>query len=288
LILHFFHRQIFSSPNGLLIFFWALFSTLIMSKTIARRKCEAKSDDNKNQKHTLNTFKFDRPQATQTIILALPWKKFDFNWANGEYKVNGDPLFIFETDLRSLEEQRDADTGTKVWDAAVILAKYFEKNPKLLEDKSILELGAGTGLLGLATAKLGVSKNVFITDLEFYKETVNRSIAKNEIQKTSAYTLDWNDPSAFTKEVSETIDIIIASDVLWLQPLVEPFMNCLKFFLKINPKLEIFISYQVRSDLVETEFLSRAKEIFSISKIAYAEEKSKWYDEKISVYHLKR
>lgn len=40
----------------------------------------------------------------------------------------------------------DGNTGLSLWDGAVVLAKYLELHPSLCQDKSVLELGSGTGL----------------------------------------------------------------------------------------------------------------------------------------------
>jgi len=38
----------------------------------------------------------------------------------------------------------------------VVLSEYLEKHRALVENQSVLELGAGTGLVGILTAMLGL------------------------------------------------------------------------------------------------------------------------------------
>ena len=64
--------------------------------------------------------------------------------------------------------QRDVgEEGVVVWDAALVLAYFLERHQeelKLSEGIKVLELGAGTGVVGLVAAALGYvikTKNVF-------------------------------------------------------------------------------------------------------------------------------
>ncbi|XP_020368749.1 EEF1A lysine methyltransferase 3-like [Rhincodon typus] len=52
--------------------------------------------------------------------------------------------------------------GSKVWDAALTLLQYFEEQKMSFSEKKVIELGSGTGILGIVTALLG--GNVTITD----------------------------------------------------------------------------------------------------------------------------
>ena len=55
------------------------------------------------------------------------------------------------------------DVGCVVWDAALVLSSYLETKDfqdnsgqtSLLRDKHVIELGAGTGIVGLQAACLG-------------------------------------------------------------------------------------------------------------------------------------
>ena len=68
----------------------------------------------------------------------------------------------------------DLGTGTVVWDAGKVLAKYLETQPPSLgqqNQKRILELGAGTGVVGICLASYYIQRNttlpkqVVLTDL---------------------------------------------------------------------------------------------------------------------------
>lgn len=56
-----------------------------------------------------------------------------------------------------------------VWDGALVLAYYLDKNRSVaheyIEGKNVLELGSGTGILGLATASFN-PRVMHLTDLK--------------------------------------------------------------------------------------------------------------------------
>lgn len=64
-------------------------------------------------------------------------------------------------EILKIHQLEVGDVGCVVWDAALVLSKYLEtpdfKNGELLKGKEILELGAGTGCVGLVAANMGWS-----------------------------------------------------------------------------------------------------------------------------------
>eukprot|EP00878_Enallax_costatus_P039629 GHUV01045490.1.p1 GENE.GHUV01045490.1~~GHUV01045490.1.p1 ORF type:complete len:172 (+),score=20.38 GHUV01045490.1:270-785(+) len=70
---------------------------------------------------------------------------------------------VLGVNLRLAQDPNSEHLGTTVWDASIVLAKYFEKNirkgdfsrPKATGKRAV-ELGAGMGLAGLAFALIGM------------------------------------------------------------------------------------------------------------------------------------
>ena len=72
-------------------------------------------------------------------------------------------MFLREIELRvgesvesvRLDQKYEGDTGVVVWDAAIVLSKYLELISHHLAGAVCVELGAGTGAVGLSAATLG-------------------------------------------------------------------------------------------------------------------------------------
>eukprot|EP01052_Picozoa_sp_SAG31_P054174 SAG31_NODE_14275_length_817_cov_1.033426_1_plen_180_part_10 len=62
------------------------------------------------------------------------------------------------------EKAVDDCTGLSVWASAVVLARWCAANPEELRGKRCIELGAGTGLAGLAAALYCRPASVCLTD----------------------------------------------------------------------------------------------------------------------------
>lgn len=76
---------------------------------------------------------------------------------------------IADTFVREIEKNNEevikihqleiGDVGCVVWDAALVLSKYFETEDffkgQLLKEKNVVELGAGTGVVGIIAATFG-------------------------------------------------------------------------------------------------------------------------------------
>lgn len=73
-------------------------------------------------------------------------------------------VFIRELESRDaarleIRQLSSGDVGCVVWDAAIVLSKFLERRecvePGLFSGRSVVELGSGTGIVGIMAATLG-------------------------------------------------------------------------------------------------------------------------------------
>ncbi|GBG32943.1 Hypothetical Protein FCC1311_091692 [Hondaea fermentalgiana] len=113
-------------------------------------------------------------------------------------------------------------TGNRVWLGARILAQYFGFEDKSSLPRSVLELGAGTGFVGLALALLGAEK-VHCTDAApEILQLLHRNVALNPdaVSRTVIRQLVWTESIGDKEEEEEdkdtdTYDLVVAAECVY-------------------------------------------------------------------------
>lgn len=100
--------------------------------------------------------------------------------------------------------------GEYIWPAGLFMCDFLKRNSELVKGKRVLELGSGTGIVGLYAAKLGAS-HVTLTDfIDFNIEGIKRNIKENGLaQVTEPRWFKWG-PS-----LEDQWDVILGSDVTY-------------------------------------------------------------------------
>jgi predicted nicotinamide N-methyase len=95
----------------------------------------------------------------------------------------------------------------KVWPSAIALLDVLKAHPHLIQNKHVLEIGAGIGLPSLMMA--GITKSIQISDYNLEAvELLRKNIEHLELENVEALQLDWNAlPEAIHPEV------VILSDI---------------------------------------------------------------------------
>jgi len=166
----------------------------------------------------------------------------------GPPKTTDEGLVIFEGPL--IASSWHLPFGNVLWDAGLSLAKFFVWQETFgdqlsVRGKRILELGSGTGVVGLTLASLGAT--VTLTDNQ--PETLRlmqRNIEANSMQQgATVHALDWADESTYL--ACSSFDIVVAADVLYEND-GAPFAKALQAHLAWRDGVQAFLSYIYRAD----------------------------------------
>mmetsp|Transcript_100299 Transcript_100299/g.284128 ORF Transcript_100299/g.284128 Transcript_100299/m.284128 type:complete len:367 (+) Transcript_100299:130-1230(+) len=147
-----------------------------------------------------------------------------------EVVLHGDPADDQVGELRirirelPMADGVHASTGCQLWSASVALALEIFRRPHLVKGKHVIEVGAGCGLLGIATARL--ARRTLITDGD---EEVVMNLAHNlrlneaswkaghgeAPREASARQLRWEEVLGAPWPPGERAEVILASDIIY-------------------------------------------------------------------------
>ncbi|KAL7164947.1 hypothetical protein ACSBR2_040775 [Camellia fascicularis] len=134
-----------------------------------------------------------------------------------EFEFAGKKLVIHEFDDVYDSVTGRALTGSWTWDSAIVLSHWMITQGRLDFDfagKTVLELGAGTGLPGLTAAALGASR-VILTDVEPLLPVLRKNVEANGLgDRVEVSRLVWGSEEELGDEVA-VVDLVVMSDVFF-------------------------------------------------------------------------
>ncbi|SCU80841.1 LANO_0B01310g1_1 [Lachancea nothofagi CBS 11611] len=153
-------------------------------------------------------------------------------------------------------------TGFRTWEAALYLAEFLAQNPAVLggltSNSRVLELGAGTGLVSIAWAKLrGTSTTeLYVTDGDstLVEQTARHNFMLNGIDTTDAkykfQRLWWGEDAV------PNVDLILAADVTFDASVIPHLVSCLATALIDQTARFAMIAATVRNEQTTAVFES--------------------------------
>ncbi|XP_067895176.1 protein-lysine methyltransferase METTL21D isoform X1 [Heterodontus francisci] len=186
------------------------------------------------------------------------------------------------------------DVGCVVWDAALVLAKYLETSTfyqdglHAFTGKSVVELGSGTGVVGLMASVLGA--HVTVTDLEELQELLNININDNKHLVTGsiqAKVLKWGES---VKDLPPDPDYILVADCIYYEQSLEPLLRTMTELTGNNSC--VICCYEERTmgnnPKIEIRFFELLQTDFEVEEIPLDRHDEEYRSEDIHILHIKR
>eukprot|EP01063_Lacrimia_lanifica_P035888 TRINITY_DN6964_c0_g1_i1.p3 TRINITY_DN6964_c0_g1~~TRINITY_DN6964_c0_g1_i1.p3 ORF type:complete len:217 (+),score=84.63 TRINITY_DN6964_c0_g1_i1:2173-2823(+) len=155
-------------------------------------------------------------------------------------------------------------TARWVWDAATPFAKWVCKYPERVKGKTAVEIGAGTGLVGIAAAKVG-AKRVVLTDLPTELPLLRENVELNGMgESMEVQVCSWGDDEHLAALGQP--DVVLVSDCLYGRESDLPAELLFKTLQALcGPHTHIYMAYCHRENLMaDLKFFEDAMEVFEV------------------------
>ncbi|KAG7448922.1 S-adenosyl-L-methionine-dependent methyltransferase [Guyanagaster necrorhizus] len=151
--------------------------------------------------------------------------------------------------------------GGIVWPAGQILSNYLVRTLRsFLQGKTVLELGSGTGLVGIVAAKLGAK--VYVTDQAPLLDIMRRNVLRNNLASSCTVSeLNWGEP---TPADIPAPDVVLAADCVYFEPAFPLLVQTLCDIYENKP--EILFCYKKRRK-ADKRFFAILKKSFSWEQV---------------------
>ncbi|KAJ3309980.1 Methyltransferase-like protein 21A [Boothiomyces sp. JEL0838] len=189
--------------------------------------------------------------------------------------------FHFDNTSITIQQQKtditiEKNTGNVVWDGAFILSDYILRNFNLT-GKRVIELGAGTGLVGLAASSNGAITTV--TDITSQVELLKTNINLNpHIKNINADELLWG--------INDTIgkyDYIFGSEILYLE---DQHLNLIQTCKSLSTKNTVILMIYKHRGLGEEHFLEIAENEFQVDIIPKYEYHKEFQNSEYTIFQM--
>lgn len=171
---------------------------------------------------------------------------------------------------------RSQGLSFQLWPAASTLLSLLDRAPSSLllppstaTPLNILELGSGTGLVGIAAAAV-LGAHVTLTDLPHvlpnlqFNADANADAVAARRGSISVRQLIWGDEGDSSSSASvASFDVVMASDVVYYEHLIDPLLQTLSWFVK--GEVVFIMAHLRRWKKRDSLFFRKARKLFDVA-----------------------
>jgi len=121
-----------------------------------------------------------------------------------------------------------AEVGFQVWRGSLFMADFVLQYKELFQDKTVLEIGAGTGISSIVISKHCNPKEIIVTDLDILMDTLKKNLQRNKVnfENTKLEVLDVNayESSAIFPKLP-SFNVILGADVIYSKDITDGIFN---------------------------------------------------------------
>jgi predicted nicotinamide N-methyase len=128
--------------------------------------------------------------------------------------------------MLQLESEKKELSGQFMWEGSRIVCSYIQAHKELVAGKTVLELGAGTGLVSIVAKLVCKAEKVTATDGDKVAMRIIRENLAMNAAAVDAELLRWGEPIQMADV--ERCDVIVAGDVIYKEELPPLFFQTVK------------------------------------------------------------
>lgn len=159
-------------------------------------------------------------------------------------------------------------TGLRTWEAALHLGQYLCQNPRVVQEKRILELGAGTGYLSILCANhLGAAHVVASDGSDDVINNLPENFFLNHLQDSDRIIpmeVQWGHALLGTEEQQwnggRPVDVVLGADITYDGSVIPALVGTLLDLFELYPAVEVYISATQRNEETFAVFLDKCRQ----------------------------
>ncbi|XP_034034274.1 protein N-lysine methyltransferase METTL21A [Thalassophryne amazonica] len=169
-------------------------------------------------------------------------------------------------DISLAQDWNKLGVAAVVWDAAVVMCMFLELGQVELNGKVTIELGAGTGLVGIVAALLGAS--VTITDREPALDLLSANVKANlpPDSRGSAVVSELTWGQGLDHYPAGGFDLVLGADIVYLEDTFVPLLQTMQHL--CSDSSVVLLACKIRYER-DTDFLSMLKQRFAVEEVYY-------------------
>lgn len=166
--------------------------------------------------------------------------------------------------LTVFQNWNDVGVAAVIWDAAIVLGRYLEKIADCLAEKKVIELGAGTGFVGIIASLLG--GRVTITDRRMALNVTRMNVEGNLGEKQKSVEIKELEWGQNISSFSPPFDYVLGADIVYIE---DTFNNLLKTLQDLcDENSVVLLSCKIRYDR-DKRFFDLLSKSFTHKTILY-------------------
>jgi hypothetical protein len=157
-------------------------------------------------------------------------------------------------------------SGQKMWCGSLTVIDYLLRNRDVIKDRTVVELGAGTGILGMICSKIGC-REVILTDNDPRSITHMKQDCLHNSVEAGVKVLDWFSPKIESLELEEGQSLTE----------LQPFFATTRILLESRQQSTMLLCHVPRAGVDHSDVVDEAvKHGLTIRELLYSEDQTEY------------